>query len=214
MRGKGKLQRLYSRLERRVRERTEEISKAKEHLEAEVAGRKRAEAALQIKARELEFLNQRLSEMRQALIEAREKLKRWMPNRQASEKASPAATSAEAAALDPIDLTVWARLNELGVIGRDVVGEAGALFQRQAPGQLEAVREAVSQCEAPSLEWAAHTLKASCVDVGALHLSTLCKELEAISRGGSAEEAREHFALVEAEYQRVQQALETKRRAA
>ncbi len=202
MRGKGN------------RERTEDLSKVKEHLEAEVVERKRAEAALQIKARELEFLNQRLSEMRQALIEAREELERWMPSRQASEPAPPAATSAEAAALDPIDLTVWARLNELGTVGRDVVGEVGELFRRQAPSQIEAVRVAVSEYDALGLEWAAHTLKASCADVGALHLSTLCKELEAISRIGSAEEAREQLALVEAEYHHVQQVLETKRRAA
>jgi HPt (histidine-containing phosphotransfer) domain-containing protein len=196
------------------RERTEDLSKVKEHLEAEVVERKRAEAALQIKARELEFLNQRLSEMRQALREAREELERWMPSRQASEPAAPAATSAEAAAVDPIDLTVWAKLNELGTVGRDVVGEVGELFMRQAPSQIEAVRVAVSEYDALGLEWAAHTLKGSCADVGALHLSTLCKELEAISRIGSVEEAREQLALVEAEYHHVQQALETKRRAA
>ncbi len=202
MRGKGN------------RERTEDLSKVKEHLEAEVVERKRAEAALQIKARELEFLNQRLSEMRQALRETHEELERWMPSRQASEPASPAATSAEAAALDPIDLTVWARRNELSTVGRDVVGEVGELFRRQAPSQIEAVRVAVSEYDALGLEWAAHTLKASCADVGALHLSTPCKELEAISRIGSVEEAREQLALVEAEYHHVQQVLETKRRAA
>ncbi len=86
MHGKGRLQRLYSRLERRVRERNEELSKAKEHLEAEVVERKRAEAALQIKARELEFLSQRLSEMRQALWEAREEPERWMPSFSISSK--------------------------------------------------------------------------------------------------------------------------------
>lgn len=213
MRGNGKLQKLYSRLERRVRERTEDLSKAKEHLEAEVIERKRAEAALQIKTRELEFLSQRLSEMRQALREAREELERWTRGHETAEPAPPAATSTGAAP-DPIDLTVWARLNELGTVGRDMVGEVGELFRRQAPGQIEAVRIAVSQCDAPGLEWAAYTLKASCADVGALHLSTLCKELEAISRIGSIEEARAQLALVEAEYHRVQQALETKRQAA
>ena len=214
MRGKGKLQKLYSQLERRIRERTEDLSKAKEHLEAEVVERKRAEEALQRKARELEFLNQRLSEMRQALREAREELERRTRGHETAEPASPAATNAAAISPDPIDLTVWARLNELDTVGRDVVGEVGELFRRQAPGQIEAVRAAVSECDAPGLEWATYTLKASCADVGALHLSTLCKELEAISRIGSIEEARAQLALVEAEYHRVQQALETKRQAA
>ena len=219
MQGKGRLQKLYSRLERRVRERAEdlsmaeELSKAKEHLEAEVAERKRAEEALQIKARELEFLSQRLSEMRQALREAREELERRTPGHETAEPAPPAAPSASTVP-DPIDLAVWARLKELSAAGRDVVGEVGELFRRQAPGQIEAVRAAVSQCDAPGLEWAAHTLKASCADVGALHLSTLCKELEAISRIGSIEEAREQLALVEAEYHRVQQTLEKESRAA
>ena len=219
MQGNGRLQKLYSRLERRVREHTEdlsiaeELSKAKEHLETEVAERKRAEEALQIKARELEFLSQRLSEMRQALRAAREELGRWTRGHETAEPASPVATSAEAAP-DPIDLAVWARLKELSAAGRDVVGEVGELFRRQAPGQIEAVRAAVRQCDAPGLEWAAHTLKASCADMGALHLSTLCKELEAISRIGSIEEAREQLALVEVEYHRVQQALKKESRAA
>ena len=79
---------------------------------------------------------------------------------------------------------------------------------------MGAVRAPVSERDAPGVEWATYTLKASCADGGALHLSTLCKELEAISRIGSIEEARAQLALVEAEYHRVQQALETKRQAA
>ena len=209
MRGNGKLQKLYSRLERRVRERTEDLSKAKEHLEAEVIERKRAEAALQIKTRELEFISQRLAEMQQALREAREELERGPRGHGPARPATPAAPR-PAAAPSPSRWTVWARLNELGTVGRDMVGEVGELFRRQAPGQIEAVRAAISQCDAPGLEWAAYTLKASCADVGALHLSTLCKELEAISRIGSIEEARDQLALVEAEYHRVQQALEAK----
>ena len=110
---------------------------------------------------------------------------------------------------------MWAKLSELSEVdGADVVREIVGLFLQHAPDQLAAVRESVGQKDAAALERAAHTFKSSCADVGALPLSALCKELEAIGRAGSVAGATEQLSQIETEYDRVKQVLEAEHQAA
>jgi HPt (histidine-containing phosphotransfer) domain-containing protein len=72
---------------------------------------------------------------------------------------------------------------------------------------LGTLREAVAQEDAPTLEQAAHSLKSSSSNVGAVTLAALCQELE--SMGQANDLANPHMLLkkVETEYERVREAL-------
>ena len=102
---------------------------------------------------------------------------------------------------------------------RDMAGEdaAGVLaevidaYLEDTPKLLQAIEEAIIQGNAVALERAAHTLKSSSATLGAMTLSKLCKELEAMARAGMTESISEKVSPIEAEYQKVKAALEIER---
>ncbi|MGE5658638.1 MAG: response regulator [Actinomycetota bacterium] len=102
---------------------------------------------------------------------------------------------------------------------QDLVGEdVGILTQvidcyfQDAPKLLETILTAIGTGNGMVLRQAAHSLKSSSGTLGALQLSQLCQQLEAIGRTDREAEVREiGLALIpqlEAEYQRVWQALQ------
>ncbi|MGI8551942.1 MAG: Hpt domain-containing protein, partial [Dehalococcoidia bacterium] len=58
---------------------------------------------------------------------------------------------------------------------------------------------------------AAHTLKSNAANFGALHLSELCKELEAKGKAGDLEGAAEQIEQIRIEYTSARNALEAVR---
>jgi two-component system sensor histidine kinase/response regulator len=72
---------------------------------------------------------------------------------------------------------------------------------------LSAIRDSVEADDPKALVSAAHTLKSSSAQVGAQALSNLCKELEALGRGGSCEGARELVNRISEESESVQEGL-------
>jgi signal transduction histidine kinase/DNA-binding response OmpR family regulator len=65
--------------------------------------------------------------------------------------------------------------------------------------------------DADGVARAAHTLKSSSAQVGADHLAALCKEVEALARGGSLGEASPRIDTVVEELERVREALSVER---
>jgi CheY-like chemotaxis protein len=86
------------------------------------------------------------------------------------------------------------------------------VFLEDVPQLLADMRQAVGQGDAAGLRLAAHSLKSNSADFGAMTLSNLCRELEALSKTGMLVGAAELVAQAEAEHERVKTALEAVRR--
>jgi len=99
-------------------------------------------------------------------------------------------------------------LVELREIMEDAFAELIQTYLRDTPTRLVAIRDAIGQSDADALRAAAHTMKSSSANLGAMPLSALAKELEALGRSGTTEGAAELFRQAAAEFTRVKQALE------
>lgn len=89
------------------------------------------------------------------------------------------------------------RLAELktlaGESGSDLVDELVALYEQIAPGMIDAVDGAIRSGSPEELAEAAHGLKSSSGQIGAVRVARLCEQLEQSGRAGSCEGAREVF---------------------
>jgi PAS domain S-box-containing protein len=93
----------------------------------------------------------------------------------------------------------------------EVIAELINIYFENAPKLLADLRQAADKGDSKSLFHAAHTLKPSSAMLGAVHLATLCEELELIGQGGTLEGVLEKVEQVEAEYERVKTVLEAVR---
>ena len=141
-------------------------------------------------------------------------LARWRPASAAPKAAqAPAVTvpAVQQAPAEPAALLDAAALQNLRAMRRpgrpDVLGRIIDLFYSDAPrllGQLEVAAEA---SDAAALQLAAHTLKSSCANVGALGLSATCREIEQYARGNDVASALQHIRGIQQELDRVLAAL-------
>ncbi|MNS89307.1 Signal transduction histidine-protein kinase BarA [compost metagenome] len=136
-------------------------------------------------------------------------LARWRPSPSAPAPAETVETVETAAAPGAIlDAAALQNLRAMRRPGRpDVLGRIIDLFYSDAPrllGQLEVAAEA---SDAAALQLAAHTLKSSCANVGALGLSATCREIEQYARGNDVGSALNHIRGIQQELDRVLAAL-------
>ncbi|MGF6709076.1 signal transduction histidine kinase/CheY-like chemotaxis protein/HPt (histidine-containing phosphotransfer) domain-containing protein [Luteibacter sp. W1I16] len=83
----------------------------------------------------------------------------------------------------PLDIEALQALRDLQRPGRpDVLTRVIDLFSLDAPRLVEAMLEAVRSNDADALRHAAHTLKSTSANVGAVSLSTSCREIEQLAR--------------------------------
>jgi signal transduction histidine kinase/DNA-binding response OmpR family regulator/HPt (histidine-containing phosphotransfer) domain-containing protein len=107
-----------------------------------------------------------------------------------------------------LDQGVIASLRELG--GDDDPGlfiELVNLFLSDTPERLRALGEAMEHRDPTALERAAHALKSSSANLGALELSALFRDIEAAGREKDLSRAAKLVARTQPEYQRVEAAL-------
>jgi signal transduction histidine kinase/DNA-binding response OmpR family regulator/HPt (histidine-containing phosphotransfer) domain-containing protein len=124
----------------------------------------------------------------------------------------PAVPPAPAPPVVPADALDWSLLLALrrqlqGAGEPDIIAELIGLFKDGTPPLLGRMREAIGAGDAEKLRRAAHELKGSSGNLGALRLSALSSDLEKVARGGAVDGAAELLAQLEAEYARVCQAL-------
>jgi PAS domain S-box-containing protein len=81
------------------------------------------------------------------------------------------------------------------------------LFVKTAPDSIADMRGALANKDAAALAMAAHTLKGSCSNFGALPLRELCARLEADGRAGQLGAAHDLVASADQELQRLNEAL-------
>lgn len=109
-------------------------------------------------------------------------------------------------AIDEKVLNTFAR--EMGgSISSAAVVDVIELYLSDAPGLLQTMDRAYMAQDATVLQRTAHTLKSSSA-LGAMTLTNLCKEVEALARDGQLTDAGNALRRVEAEFTRVRQALE------
>src|SRR5207237_9790107 len=106
-----------------------------------------------------------------------------------------AATRPDRDAVDP------ATLELLRTTGR--LGEVIALYLRQMPGQLEALRRAAERGEAATLAEEVHSLKGSSAQLGATTLADLAATLQGMGETGTLEGVLAGVDALEREFGRV-----------
>jgi len=121
-----------------------------------------------------------------------------------------AAAAGDREEAETLDGQTLERLRELGVqVGKDVLGEVIGLFLSRKDEVLETLREACRARDAETFERAAHSLKGSAANLGALRLSGVAAELEKRGReaeldgcAGRIEELEREFAAAESQLER------------
>jgi HPt (histidine-containing phosphotransfer) domain-containing protein len=108
----------------------------------------------------------------------------------------------------PVDPSVLASLRTLERPGGpSLVERVVTTYLESSPSQLAEAREALERGDHAVLRRAAHTLKSSSGNVGALRLSQLCRELEASARDSVPDQAEARMTQIEREYAMVREDL-------
>jgi HPt (histidine-containing phosphotransfer) domain-containing protein len=108
----------------------------------------------------------------------------------------------------PIDRAVFDDLLD-GVGGdREFLAELLQTYFDDSPKLLEAMRMALAGGDAEEFRRAAHSLKSTSANFGAVRLSRMCKELEDMGKAGTLDSAGEWVAHAEVEYGRVRATLQ------
>jgi CheY-like chemotaxis protein len=111
----------------------------------------------------------------------------------------------EAAAPDPIDEQVLASLGRLQREGRpDIVQQLIELFFKGAADLLVDLDNAAATGDAALLYRASHALKSASANLGAIVLSTHCRELEALSKSGMVADAARLVKVIREDYRTVE----------
>jgi HPt (histidine-containing phosphotransfer) domain-containing protein len=107
-----------------------------------------------------------------------------------------------------IDETAYAALEEIADGDTEFMAELlnqylTDQFLTDAVQLIDVLAPALESSNAEDLERAAHTLKSSSANVGAMTLSNLCEDLQCIGRSGDLSEAATKVPLAISEYARV-----------
>ena len=103
-----------------------------------------------------------------------------------------------------IDPAVFESLRSLREPGEaDPVAELAALFMKDTPPRLEAIKAAVLASNATALRESAHSLKGTASNLGARRLASLCAKVETLAKAGDVAEAAQCLPQVADEYQQV-----------
>jgi len=134
--------------------------------------------------------------------ELRSVLGRWL-------KSTQSPPSANAPAPDPLTLTLDARRLEKirKISGPGLLHEVITLFLADSPVLVRALIEGLKREDFAARRRAAHALKSSGANLGAVRLVKLCEEVELSARNGTGVRASIQSEL-EAEYELVARALE------
>ncbi len=115
----------------------------------------------------------------------------------------------DAQVLDPTPLDQLAELGGAENLG--LVGQVISIFIETAYPFGGEIRTAADQADAKSLAFAAHRLKSSCIEVGAMRLAKLCGELEEKGRTQDLEHVKAIAIELEEELELVREHLERRR---
>jgi CheY-like chemotaxis protein/signal transduction histidine kinase len=104
-------------------------------------------------------------------------------------------------AIEPVDPKALRHLQE--IIGEDTARLLSQQFVAYATQQLAAMQQSVRQNDNETLRRKAHQLKGESMQIGAIHLGNLCKNLESLAKSNRSESIKTCLVDIEAEIQRV-----------
>ena len=134
-----------------------------------------------------------------------------VPSNQGQMKEIPSVAVSCSPGPDPIDYKALEQIYALQRNGASgLLNKVITIFLRDAPERIKTIRDAVMSGDASVVQRAAHSLKSSSANVGAQHLSSLCKEIESMGRANTITHAAELLSQVETEYVAVEAALREK----
>ncbi|MEB3337945.1 MAG: response regulator [Leptolyngbyaceae bacterium] len=109
-----------------------------------------------------------------------------------------------------IDLQILEKLRQTLDYDPDALAMLLTCYCEESPSLVQGMRVAFSEANFKGLQRSAHTLKSSSASLGAMHLTTLCQELESKSSSGVEHESSllALITQIEQEYVRVQAALQ------
>lgn len=113
----------------------------------------------------------------------------------------------------PIDRAVFNALVQMSDGDLAFVDELVDTFLEDGAGQVAALRAAVPASDTPALARQAHSLKSSSLNIGAMELSELCKELEQLARANVVVDAPARVDSIAAGFDRAREALLAERAA-
>ena len=110
----------------------------------------------------------------------------------------------------PIDPAAFERIEQLESMGaRGVIVRVLSAYLSESPALAARIGAAGRDGDPADLFHAAHALKSSSANVGAMTLSHLCQEAETLGRSGTASDAGGVTAIL-AEFARVQEVLQAR----
>jgi CheY-like chemotaxis protein/HPt (histidine-containing phosphotransfer) domain-containing protein len=104
-----------------------------------------------------------------------------------------------------LDLAVFERLR--ATMGAGFLDELLSTFVEDSQDLVSTMRRALGEKDVDSLRRAAHSLKSNAASVGAMTLSTLARDLEALAKSGSLDGTASRVERLAGEYERVARAL-------
>jgi TMAO reductase system sensor TorS len=142
-------------------------------------------------------------------------LRRWLPAsnqpfdlKSPTPTASPSALPSPPDGKEPLDPGV---LEEIRVLERKgapkLLARLIGLYLRDAPRQIEELRQAMAGNDHENLRAIAHTLKSSSANIGALDFSQVCREIETAARAGQPERVARQIGDLSRDFARVEAAL-------
>ena len=123
--------------------------------------------------------------------------------------AAPQADGQAAESLDPKALRTLAGLEKQG--SDELIARVVGAYLSSSTKLARGIQEAIQAADPKAMAAAAHTLKSSSAQVGAMKLSGLCKELEARGHSGSLEGAETLFQELSRELESVHEGLAAQR---
>ncbi len=146
----------------------------------------------------------------------RDVLEKWLPIEQTnSTDHNPPVTPtqientlAQTDEAEPLDQRVLDKIRALQRPGApDILGKVIGIYLNTTPGLMERMKDTAVNGDADILYQAAHSMKSSSANLGAMQLSAICKELEAIGREGEIHKAQPLMESLKIEYQKVEMEL-------
>jgi len=140
-------------------------------------------------------------------------LARWVPLKGTPNSQNGFAKAAAGWGCESIDPEVMIELLDLSrsCENGDFLGELIDMFYGEFASRLALIREASSRGQLDELDERAHELKGSCLSLGLGRMATLCSQLEALAREGSAEGAHALLDQIEREARVVRPLLQAER---
>ncbi len=89
----------------------------------------------------------------------------------------------------------------------NILGKIINLYLQNSPGLIKTVIESVEQGDSVALCEAAHALKSSSANLGAVRMATVCRKLEDMGREGRIDMAKALIGRIESEYKSAGSAL-------